>query len=249
MHYDVISLLPDAVTAYLNASILGRATSSGLISWAAVDLRTFGEGRHRQVDDSPYGGGAGMVMTPGPLVAAIESCTAAEEGRRTCRILLSPGGERLDRELAGLLASEYTHLVLVCGRFEGFDERVRDWVDLEVSLGDFVLTGGELGALAIVDATARLLPGVLGNDESAGEESFEGPLLEYPQYTRPRAFRGQEVPATLLSGDHARIARWRRDRAVERTAARRPERLKDPSTLSPEVLDSIKRLDFETPEE
>ncbi len=247
MHYDVISLLPEAVRAYLESSILGRATKSGLISWTAVDLRTFGVGRHRQVDDSPYGGGAGMVMAPGPLVEAIESC--AVDGQRTCRILLSPAGERLDRDLAARLVADYDRLTLVCARFEGFDERVLEWVDLEVSLGDFVLTGGELGALAIVDATARLLPGVLGNQASAGEESFEGPLLEYPQYTRPREFRGHAVPDTLLSGDHARIARWRRDRAVERTAARRPERLEDPASLPSEVQDSIKRLDLETAQE
>ncbi len=247
MRYDVISLLPEAVSAYLDSSILGRATRSGLISWNAVDLRPFGTGRHRQVDDSPYGGGAGMVMAPGPLVEAIESC--AVEGNRSCRILLSPAGERLDRDLAARLAGDYDQLILVCARFEGFDERVLEWVDLEVSLGDFVLTGGELGALAIVDATARLLPGVLGNDASAGEESFEGPLLEYPQYTRPREFRGHSVPATLLSGDHARIARWRRDRAVERTAARRPERLEDRSSLSAEVRESVKRLDLETAQE
>lgn len=247
MHYDVISLLPEAVSAYLDSSILGRAAKAGLISWRAVDLRTFGVGRHRQVDDSPYGGGAGMVMTPGPLVEAIESC--AQDGKTACRILLSPAGVRLDRDLAARLAQDFDQLIFVCARFEGFDERVLEWIDLEVSLGDFVLTGGELGALAIVDATARLLPGVLGNEASAGEESFEGPLLEYPQYTRPRAFRGHEVPETLLSGDHARIARWRQDRAVERTAARRPERLARPGELSPSVLESIKRVDLEGPEE
>ena len=247
MHYDVISLLPEAVEAYLGASILGRATSSGVISWRAVDLREFGTGRHRQLDDNPYGGGAGMVMMPGPLVEAIESCSVPDA--RVCRIALTPGGQRLDRDLAKQLATDYDRLILLCGRFEGIDERVMEWIDLEVSLGDFVLTGGELGALAIVDATARLLPGALGNADSAGEESFEGPLLEYPHYTRPRTFRDRSVPDILLSGDHAKIAAWRRDRALERTAARRPERLADPAALPDSLAESIKRLDLGSTQE
>ena len=247
MHYDVISLLPEAVEAYLGASILGRATSSGVISWRAVDLREFGTGRHRQLDDNPYGGGAGMVMMPGPLVEAIESCAVPDA--RVCRIALTPGGQRLDRDLARQLATDYDRLILLCGRFEGIDERVMEWIDLEVSLGDFVLTGGELGALAIVDATARLLPGALGNADSAGEESFEGPLLEYPHYTRPRTFRDRSVPDILLSGDHAKIAAWRRDRALERTAARRPERLADPAALPDSLAESIKRLDLGSTQE
>lgn len=247
MHFDVISLLPEAVSAYLGSSILGRATKAGVISWNAIDLRTFGVGKHRQLDDSPYGGGAGMVMMPGPVVEAIESCTP--EGERVCRILMTPAGRPLDRDLAASLATDYDRLVLVCGRFEGIDERVHDWIDLEVSLGDFVLTGGELAALAVVDATARLLPGALGNAESAGDESFEGPLLEYPQYTRPREFQGREVPAVLLSGDHAKIAAWRRDRAVERTARKRPDRLADRATLPDDVTESIKRLDLDRTEE
>ena len=248
MHYDVISLLPDAVSAYLGASILGRATMSGVISWRAIDLRTFGVGKHRQLDDSPYGGGAGMVMMPGPVVEAIESCTLEDDDARVCRILMSPGGRRLDRDLAASLAG-YDRLVIVCGRFEGVDERVLEWVDLEVSLGDFVLTGGELGALAIVDATARLLPGALGNAASASEESFEGPLLEYPHYTRPREFRAHRVPDILLSGDHGKIAAWRRDQAVQRTAARRPERLADRASLPRDVAESVSQLDLATPRE
>ena len=229
MHFDVVTLLPDAVSAYLSSSVLGRATQSGAIGWAAVDLRPFGEGRHRQVDDAPYGGGAGMVMAPGPIVAAIEHCVGlASPGARIRRLLMGPGGTVWTRDVAARLARDCDHLVLVCGRFEGVDARVETHVDEEISLGDFVLTGGELAALAVVDAVARLLPGVLGNAMSAEVESFEGPLLEHPQYTRPRSFRGAEVPDVLLSGDHAAIARWRLERATERTAARRPARLAAP---------------------
>ena len=225
LHVDVITLLPEVVEAYLSASVLGRARESGTFSARAVDLRPFGTGKHRQVDDAPYGGGAGMVLAPGPAVAAIESCGTRP---RTGRYLMAPGGRTLDRDLARELAEQHDHLVLLCGRFEGVDARVDDWLDGAISLGDMVLTGGELAALAVVDATVRLLPGALGNDASARDESFEGPLLEYPQYTRPREFEGRSVPDVLLSGDHGRIAAWRREEALRRTLRDRPDLLEGP---------------------
>ena len=250
MHFDVITLLPDVVEGYLDASVLGRARAAGAFSARTVDLRAYGEGKHRQVDDAPYGGGAGMVLAPGPLVRAIEDCVAEEpKGRRVARLLMAPGGEVLDRELAGRLAADYDHLVLVCGRFEGVDARVGDWLDGHVSLGDVVLTGGEIAALAIVDSVCRLLPNVLGNAASAQDESFEGPLLEYPQYTRPRAFRDREVPPVLLTGDHKKIGEWRQRRAVEETRIRRPGRLEDREALPREIRKLVEELDKSDGEE
>jgi tRNA (guanine37-N1)-methyltransferase len=246
VHFDVITLLPDVVEAYLGASVLGRAREAGAFSARAIDLRPHGVGRHRQVDDAPYGGGAGMVLAPGPVIEALRECeTTAPPGTRVTRLLMAPGGEPLTRALAGRLARDYDRIVLVCGRFEGVDARILEWLDGAVSLGDFVLTGGELAALAVVDAVGRLLPGALGNDESAGDESFEGPLLEYPQYTRPRDFQGREVPAVLLSGDHAAIARWRLRKAVEETLIFRPERLADRSSLPSEIRKVLEALDME----
>jgi tRNA (guanine37-N1)-methyltransferase len=195
------------------------------------DIREHAEGKHRVTDDAPYGGGAGMVMKPEPLVAAIEAARLALPGARV--LLTSPRGERFTQTTARELAAGPTDLIFVAGRYEGVDERVRASVDTEVSLGDFVLTGGELVALCIVDAVARLLPGVLGNAESSGSESFEGGLLEYPQYTRPAGFRGVSVPDVLQGGDHARIARWRRWHQLRLTLARRPDLL-DYSQLSDE---------------
>lgn len=240
MHFDVITLLPEVVDAYLSASVLGRAREAGAFSARAIDLRPYGLGKHRQVDDAPYGGGAGMVLAPGPLAQALDDCAAEDRGR-TARILTAPGGRTLDRELAGELAG-YDHLVLVCGRFEGVDARLDDRIDLRVSLGDMVLTGGELAALALIDSVCRLLPGVLGNAASAEDESFEGPLLEYPQYTRPRTFEGQDVPDVLLSGDHAAIARWRLREAVRATMIARPDRLADPGSLPLEVRELMEEL-------
>jgi tRNA (guanine37-N1)-methyltransferase len=187
-----------------------------------VDIREHAEGRHRVCDDAPYGGGAGMVMKPEPLTAAIEAARGRIPGALV--VLMSPRGAPLDQKLARRLA-EQGRLVLVCGRYEGVDERVLKEVDLEVSVGDFVLTGGELAALCVVDAAARMVPGVLGNEASAGAESFSGEdgLLEHPHYTRPPVFRGMQVPETLLSGDHRRIERWRRREALRVTRERRPD--------------------------
>ncbi len=218
---EVLTLFPEMVSGYLGASILGKAREKGLLGVTVTHIRDYAEGKHRVTDDAPYGGGAGMVMKPEPLVAAIEAARArAPQGTRA--LLMSPRGPVFDQARARELARE-PGLILVCGRYEGVDERVIPYLDGELSLGDFILTGGEVAALAVVDAVARLLPGVLGNVESSVSESFEEGLLEYPHYTRPPVFRGAEVPAVLQSGDHARIARWRRWKALQLTRARRPE--------------------------
>jgi tRNA (guanine37-N1)-methyltransferase len=222
LEVDILTLFPRACAGYLGESILGKARESGLVSIAVTDIREYAAGKHRVTDDAPYGGGAGMVMKPEPLTAAIEAARERLPGARV--LLTSPRGARLDQRLARELAG-HAKLIIACGRYEGVDERVRVAVDQEVSLGDFVLTGGELAALAIVDAAARLVPGVLGNEESAGAESFEGAvgLLEHPHYTRPPEFRGMKVPEVLLSGDHRRIERWRRRMALLTTRERRPD--------------------------
>ncbi|HEY0839532.1 MAG TPA: tRNA (guanosine(37)-N1)-methyltransferase TrmD [Vulgatibacter sp.] len=220
---EILTLFPRLVEAPLQESILGKAIQRGLVQVRVRDIRDHAHDKHHVTDDTPYGGGAGMVMKPEPLVEAIEAAKEGMDG--PCRVvLLDPGGRRFDQAVARELQAA-GRLVLVCGRYEGYDERIRSYVDEEISLGDFVLTGGELAALCVVDACARLVPGVLGNEESAGAESFEEGLLEYPQYTRPPEFRGDRVPEVLLSGDHAKIARWRRKQALLRTRERRPDLL------------------------
>ncbi len=222
MIFDILTLLPEACQAYLDASILGRARKAGLITVRLTNVRDFAHDRHRTVDDAPYGGGDGMVMMPGPLLEAIESLPAEPAGPV---VMLTPQGRPFDQELAGELAAQ-ERLILVCGRYEGVDERVRRLgVDLELSLGDFVLSGGELAALCVVDAVSRQLPGVLGGADSAASDSFMDGLLEHPHYTRPAEFRGLAVPEVLLSGNHAAIARWRRKESLRRTLLRRPDLL------------------------
>jgi len=219
---EILTLFPRACTGYLAESILGKARESGRVVVRVTDIREHARGRHRVTDDAPYGGGAGMVMKPEPLTEAIE---AARERLPTALVVLtSPRGARLDQALARRLA-EHGRLILVCGRYEGVDERVMTAVDMEISVGDFVLTGGELAALCLVDAAARLVPGVLGNEASAGAESFAGevPLVEHPHYTRPPVFRGMAVPEVLLGGDHRRIERWRRRESLRATRDRRPD--------------------------
>ncbi|MHB8875459.1 MAG: tRNA (guanosine(37)-N1)-methyltransferase TrmD [Myxococcaceae bacterium] len=217
---EVLTLFPRMISGYLSESVLGKAQEKGLIEVRALDIRAFAQGKHHVTDDAPYGGGAGMVMKVDPLVAAIEDAKTRLPGARV--LLMSPRGRVLDQ--AGVRElSRADGLVLVCGRYEGVDERVLPYVDGELSVGDFVLTGGELAALCVVDAVARLQPGVLGNLASAGAESFEEGLLEYPQYTRPPEFRGAAVPPVLQSGDHARIARWRRWHSLRLTRERRPD--------------------------
>jgi tRNA (guanine37-N1)-methyltransferase len=221
LEVEILTLFPRMCEGYLAESILGKARESGLLEARVTDVREYAEGRHRVTDDAPYGGGAGMVMKPEPLVAAVEAARARLPG--AIAVLTSPRGARLDQALARRLA-EHGKLILVCGRYEGVDERVMTAVDMEVSVGDFVLTGGELAALCVVDAAARLVPGVLGNEASAGAESFAGEaLLEHPHYTRPPEFRGMKVPEVLLSGDHRKIERWRRRESLRATRERRPD--------------------------
>ena len=218
LRVDVFTIFPGMVEAYAGESILGRAGVAGHLDVRAHDLRLATEDAHRTIDDSPFGGGAGMVMMPEPVFAAVE---AVDPPRPL--ILLGPGGRRFDQSVAAELAA-LDGFSLLCGRYEGVDERIRTGLcDDEVSLGDFVLAGGELAALAIMEAVARLRPGVLGNEASPEDESFADGLLEYPHYTRPADFRGMEVPEVLRSGDHGRVARWRRAGALVRTLALRPD--------------------------
>jgi len=221
LQIDVITLFPELFRPVLAGGVLGRAIEKGVVVVELHDLREHGLGRHRTVDDTPYGGGAGMVLRPEPLVAAIGPLRA--EGVPV--ILLDPAGERLTDALARELARE-PRLALVCGRYEGVDERVRASVDREVSIGDYVLTGGELPAMVVIDAVSRLVPGVIDPASSAGD-SFAGGLLEYPQYTRPEAFEGMLVPPILLSGHHAQVDAWRRREALRRTLERRSDLLDD----------------------
>lgn len=225
LRVDVVTLFPELFDLPLRVSVIGRAIDRGLITVEAHDLRAHGIGRHHSVDDYPYGGGAGMVMRPEPLHAAIAPLRA----RGALVILLDPAGERLSDRLARDL-SRLGHLALVCGRYEGFDERVRPMADREVSIGDYVVSGGELPALVLIDSVARHVPGVI-DEASAADDSFSDGLLEAPQYTRPESFDDMAVPPILLSGDHGAIARWRRRQALRRTAQRRPD-LIEAATLS-----------------
>jgi tRNA (guanine37-N1)-methyltransferase len=245
MHIDFVSVLPEMFAPVLAQGVVGRAATQQGFSWRAVPLRAFATGRHRAVDDSPYGGGAGMLLRPEPLVKAIRWCTghgpdipappldAVDTPAPPDRVrapgvhvvLMDAGGTRFTQGLARRFASQVHHLVLLCGRYEGVDERIKPHVDELVSVGDAILTGGELPAMMVADAVVRLLPGTLGNPESAFIESLEEGLLEYPQYTKPRTFEGVDVPDVLLSGNHDAMARWRRQRMLLRTRAERPEDL------------------------
>jgi tRNA (guanine37-N1)-methyltransferase len=224
--FEVVTLFPEMFSAVLSTSVLGKARERGAIAVELVDPRQFVEedrvsaGGRRPVDDTPYGGGAGMVLRPEPLVAALEHLEAARGPAH--KLLLAPTGAPLTRATVARLAA-LPRLALVCGRYEGVDDRVRQFVDEELSIGDYVLSGGELAAMVIIDAVARRLPGVLGNAASPVDESFEAGLLEHPQFTRPAQFRGRAVPEALLSGNHERIRRWRRREALLRTRDRRPD--------------------------
>jgi tRNA (guanine37-N1)-methyltransferase len=226
LRFDLFTLFPEICAAYLQESILKRAQAAGLIEVRLHDIRDHAEGKHRVTDDLPYGGGGGMVMKPEPVFAAVESALGDESGRAALPIiLLTPQGRPFNHAVAQELARQ-PRLALVCGRYEGFDERIRQHLATdEISLGDFVLTGGELAALAVLDAVTRLLPGALGDPTGAQDDSHAEGLLEYPHYTRPPEFRGWAVPEVLLSGDHARIARWRRQESLRRTFLRRPDML------------------------
>ena len=219
LEIDVVCLFPGMLEGPLSESIPGRIRERGLAEVRVHDLRSWGLGRHRSVDDAPYGGGAGMVLRPEPVAAALDALRRPE----STTILLDPGGELFRQARAADLATR-GHLLLVCPRYEGVDERIRDLFDLELSIGDYVLTGGELAALVVIDAVTRLLPGAI-DEASTLEESFSAGILEYPQYTRPPEFRGATVPDVLVSGHHEAVRRWRRDAAVARTKARRPDLL------------------------
>lgn len=222
MNFVVLTLFKDMVESAMNTSIMGRAIENGLIKLDVIDIRDYACNKHNRVDDYPYGGGAGMVMQAEPVYKACETARALT-GEKAKLIYLSPIGRTFTQEVAKELAKE-ENLIFLCGHYEGIDERVLETeVDDFISLGDFVLTGGELPAVCIMDAVSRLVPGVLNNDESANDESFEGNTLEYPQYTRPEEFMGKRVPEVLLSGHHANIARWRREQSLLRTVERRPD--------------------------
>jgi tRNA (guanine37-N1)-methyltransferase len=223
MRFDVFTLLPEVIEPYLQSSILKRARQAGLLEVNVHNIRDWTTDKHHVCDDTPYGGGGGMVMKPDPIFKAVEGVLGAPP---SCPVfLLTPQGRTFNQQVAQEL-TQYDHLALLCGRYEGIDERVREYlVTDEISIGDFVLTGGELPALVLIDAVARLVPGVLGDPLGAENDSFTSGLLEYPHYTRPPEFRGWQVPEVLLSGDHARIARWRREQSLLRTWQRRPDLL------------------------
>ncbi len=232
MQIDVFTLLPEVFTPYLESSILQRARQRGLIQVHLHNIRDWAQDKHRTTDDIPYGGGGGMVMKPEPIVLAVESVLGADR-ENVPVILLSPQGRVFTQAVARELAA-FPRLALICGRYEGVDERVRLLVATdEISIGDYVLTGGELPALVIIDAVTRLLPGALGDPDAVEDDSHASGLLEYPHYTRPPEFRGLRVPEVLLSGDHARIARWRREQSLLRTLQRRPDLL-EKANLTPD---------------
>lgn len=231
MRIDVLSIFPELVDSFASASLLGRAREHGLLDLRTWDLRSETTDAHRSVDDAPFGGGAGMVMKPGPLFACVER---ADPPRPL--LLLGPGGRRFDQAMAHELAAG-GGFSLLCGRYEGIDQRVHDHlVDRELSIGDYVLAGGEVAAIVVIEAVTRLLRGVMGNESSAEEESFVGGLLEHPHYTRPASYRGWSVPEVLRSGDHGRITRWRRAQSLARTVRERPDLIESRGGLSAEDM-------------
>ncbi len=245
MKCDIITIFPEIFHAYLNESIMKRAIQKGLLETRIHNLRDYTTDKHRTVDDSPYGGGAGMVMKPEPFFAAVETICPDPAARRV--IMLSPAGKQFKQEMAVELSVESRDLVFLCGRYEAVDERVRTaLVDDELSIGDYVLTGGELPALVIIDAVVRLLPGVLGDEHSAEVESFSWGILDYPHYTRPPVFRNLAVPEVLLSGNHREIERWRRKQALRRTLLNRPE-LFEKAGLSDDDHKLIREIKEEEP--
>ena len=223
MKFTVLTLFPEMIESASKESIVGRAIEKGIIELKTIDIRKYARNRYGSVDDYPFGGGAGMVMQAEPVCQAVEEAKNGQEGKEIPVILMSPAGRRFTQNVARELA-EYEELIILCGHYEGIDKRVIDeTVTDEISIGDYVLTGGELPALVVMDAVSRMIPGVLGNESSAEEESFSGMWLEYPQYTRPRVFHGQEVPEVLLSGNHEQIRKWRLKEAIRTTLERRPD--------------------------
>ena len=225
MRIQVVTLFPELIEAFSGIGLISKACATGILSIESISPRAFTHDKHQSVDDTPYGGGSGMVMSPEPVMSAIEALDqklAAAGEARAHRIVLAPQGAPFNQAHARTLAQK-PGIMLICGRYEGIDDRVREHCDEELSLGDFVLNGGEVAAIAVIEAVSRLLPGMLGNAASLAEESHTAGLLEYPQYTRPRTFRGRDVPEILLSGNHAAIARWRRKQSLIRTRAMRPD--------------------------
>jgi tRNA (guanine37-N1)-methyltransferase len=241
MKIDILTLFPDMFTGVLGHSILKKADEKGAVTYNVVNFREFAENKHQKVDDYPYGGGAGMVLMPQPIFDAVDSLTR-EETKKPRIILLCPQGERFSQKKAEELSRE-EHLIFICGHYEGYDERIREHIATdEISIGDYVLTGGELASMVVVDSVVRLLPEVLGNEKSAGDDSHSTGLLEHPHYTRPANFRGNQVPDVLLSGDHQKIEKWRKEQALLRTFQRRQDLL-DIIKLSDEEkkwLDNLK---------
>lgn len=240
MRFDVFTIFPSMIGGYLDKGIIARGYESGLIQVNIIDIRDFTEDLHRTTDDRPYGGGAGMVMKPEPIWRAVNS---VERFGKSLVVLLTPCGQRFDQKKAWELAGK-DQILLICGRYEGIDERITDLcVDMEISIGDYILSGGELGALVIMDAVGRLVPGVLGDENSAFEDSFEGSLLEYPHYTRPVEFNDISVPDVLLSGHHKEIDRWRRAQSLKKTLKNRPDLLEnaDLSNEDKQILSVLKR--------
>ncbi|WP_430785973.1 tRNA (guanosine(37)-N1)-methyltransferase TrmD [Virgibacillus flavescens] len=241
MHIDILTLFPEMIEGVFNASILQKAQEKSKFSYNLINFRDYSNNKHKKVDDYPYGGGAGMVLTPQPIFDAVEDIMQ-HNNAKTRVILMCPQGEQYTQSKAEELAKE-ENLVFICGHYEGYDERIREnLVTDEISIGDYVLTGGELGAMAVIDSVVRLLPDVLGNKQSASEDSFSTGLLEHPHYTRPADFRGMKVPDVLLSGDHAKINNWRKTESLKRTYERRDE-LIDERSLSKEerkILENIK---------
>jgi tRNA (guanine37-N1)-methyltransferase len=232
LRFDIITIFPEFFREVIDCGILRRARNAGLVEVKAHDLRQWTTDKHHIVDDRPFGGGDGMVLKPGPIFAGVEALTGASRKENfpthTRVVLLSPQGQVFSQELALQLSEHTSHVVLICGRYEGVDERVAEaLVTDEISIGDYVLSGGEPAATVVIDAVVRLLPGALGSDTSAVFESFSEGLLDYPQYTRPPEFRGMKVPEILLSGNHAEIERWRKEAAVAKTKRKRPDLLKD----------------------
>ena len=222
IRFDVLTLFPEMISPIFEDSILKRAVSSKLIEYNLINYRDFSKMKHHNVDDTPYGGGAGMVLMCAPIYDALHSIENVEDAYK---ILLTPQGRKYDQSVAKELSGK-SHIVLISGHYEGFDERIRSFVDDEISVGDYVLTGGEIPAMAIIDSVSRLIPGVLHNEESAPTDSFENNLLEFPQYTKPADFMGMKVPEVLIYGDHAKIDQWRKEQQMKRTVERRPDLLK-----------------------
>lgn len=244
MKCDVLTLFPDILTAYLNESILKRAREKDLLEVRLYNIRDFASGPHKTVDDAPYGGGAGMVFKPEPVFRAMDFLREDSEPRKV--ILMSPQGRTFNQKMAEAFSKEERRFVFICGRYEGVDERIKTLVDEEVSIGDYVITGGELAALVVIDAVTRLVPGALGDERSKEDESFSWGLLDYPHYTRPREFRGMEVPQVLVSGNHKEIWIWRRREALRKTMKMRPDLIEkvELTDIDNKIIAEIKKADY-----